>query len=102
MSRTWGQGGLARSSVDRAALPDRTWDDVQVNDRLVRVLTTASVIEGEIAKGLLEDQGIPVLLKGTTEDPYPVGPAHLFVPAEFETQARLVLASAVPPPDEET
>lgn len=59
---------------------------------LVRVLTTPSIPEGEIAKARLEDEGIPVLLKGGAEGPYPTGPVHLFVPAEFEVQARLVLA----------
>ena len=61
-------------------------------DELVRVLTTSSVPEGEIAKARLEDDGIPVLLKGGAEGPYPTGPVHLFVPAEFEVQARLILA----------
>ena len=61
-------------------------------DELVRVLTTPSIPEGEIAKARLEDDGIPVLLKGGAEGPYPTGPVHLFVPAELEVQARLILA----------
>jgi hypothetical protein len=60
-------------------------------DDLVRVLTTPSILEGEIVRSRLEDEGIPVLLKGGGGDPYQVGPAHVFVPAEFEMQARLVL-----------
>ncbi len=60
---------------------------------LVRVLTTPSVLEGEIAKSRLEAEGIPVLLKGGGEDPYRVGPVHLFVRADLEVQARLVLES---------
>ena len=52
---------------------------------LVEVLSTSSILEGEIAKSRLEDEGIPVLLKG--------GGADVFVPADFEIQARLVLAS---------
>ena len=63
-------------------------------DDLVRVLTTSSVLEGEIAKARLEDEGIPVLLKGGAEGPYPTGPAQLFVAAELEVQARLILAGA--------
>jgi hypothetical protein len=63
-----------------------------VTDELVLVLTTSSVPEGEIAKARLEDEGIPVLLKGGAEGPYPTGPVLLFVAAEFEVQARLVLA----------
>ena len=60
-------------------------------DGLVRVLTTPSILEGEIVRSRLEDEGIPVLLKGGVGDPYQVGPAHVFVPAGFEMQARLVL-----------
>jgi hypothetical protein len=63
-----------------------------VPDDLVLVLTTSSVPEGEIAKSLLEDEGIPVLIKGESEGPYRMGPVHLFVPAGLEVQARLVLA----------
>jgi hypothetical protein len=36
-----------------------------------------------------------VLLKGGAEGPYPTGPVHLFVPAELEVQARLILAGSV-------
>jgi len=60
---------------------------------LVRVLTTSSILEGEIARSRLEDEGIPVLLKGGGGDPYRMGPAHVFVPSEYEVQARLVLDS---------
>ena len=60
---------------------------------LVEVLSTSSILEGEIAKSRLEDEGIPVLLKGGGADPYGVGSAHVFVPVDFEVQARLVLES---------
>jgi hypothetical protein len=60
-------------------------------DELARVLTTTSIPEGEIAKGRLESEGIPVLLKGEGGGPYRMGPVHVFVPSEFEKQARLVL-----------
>ena len=63
-------------------------------DELVRVLTTTSVLEGEIAKARLEDEGIPVLVKGEGEGPYRIGPVHLFVPTELEVQARLILDSS--------
>ncbi|MGZ8626655.1 MAG: putative signal transducing protein [Actinomycetota bacterium] len=59
--------------------------------KLVRVLSTASVPEGEIAKARLEDEGIPVLLKGEGTGPYRMGPVHLYVTADVEVQARLVL-----------
>jgi hypothetical protein len=47
--------------------------------------------EGQIVKGRLEAEGIPVVLEGEHEGPYPVGVAELFVPSSFETQARAVL-----------
>ena len=68
-----------------------TCEDGGVTDELVLVLSTPSVLEGEIARSRLESEGIPVLLKGGGGDPYQVGPAHLFVPAGYEVQARLVL-----------
>jgi hypothetical protein len=58
---------------------------------LVRVLSASSIMEGEIVKARLEGQGIPVLLKGGGSDPYGLGVAYVFVPTEFEAQARLVL-----------
>ena len=67
---------------------------------LVLVLSTPSILEGEIARSRLEDEGIPVLLKGGGADPYRTGPTHLFVPAELEVQARLVLES-LPTADDE-
>jgi hypothetical protein len=57
----------------------------------VRVFTTHSLVEGEIVKGRLESEGIPVDLRGQREDPYPLGPAELFVPSRFEVQARRIL-----------
>lgn len=63
------------------------------DDRLVLLLTTPSILEGEIVRSRLEDDGIPVLLKGGGDDPYPTGPSRVFVPAEFEVQARLILDS---------
>jgi hypothetical protein len=61
-------------------------------DELVNVLTTSSVLEGELAKGRLESEGVPVLLKGQGLDaPYPTGPVYVFVPASLEAQARQLL-----------
>jgi hypothetical protein len=57
----------------------------------VQVLTTHSVTEGYLARGRLETEGIPVLLKGESEGPYRMGPVHLWVPADLEVQARLIL-----------
>jgi Putative prokaryotic signal transducing protein len=68
---------------------------------LVRVWSTGSVPEGEIAKARLEAEGIPVLLKGEGEGPYRMGPVHVWVPAELEVQARLILDAAEAPIGEE-
>jgi hypothetical protein len=65
-----------------------------MTDDLVRVLSTASLPEGEIVKARLEDDGIPVLLKGEGGGPYRMGPVHVFVPAAFEVQARLILSQS--------
>jgi hypothetical protein len=62
---------------------------------LVRVLSTSSIMEGEIAKARLEGEGIPVLLKGGGLDPYTTGVAYVFVPAGLEAQARLLLEDVV-------
>ena len=58
---------------------------------LVKVLSVPSIMEGEIVKARLEGEGIPVLLKGGGSDPYGSGVAYVFVPTEFEAQARLLL-----------
>jgi hypothetical protein len=62
-----------------------------LSGRLVRVLTTGTVTEGLLARGILEAEGVPVLTKGEGEGPYRMGPVQLWVPEEFEVQARLVL-----------
>jgi len=71
------------------------WDDGGMAGELVRVLTTPSILEGEVARSRLESEGIPVLLKGEGEGPYRLGPVHLFVPAELEVQARLILSGGM-------
>jgi hypothetical protein len=62
-----------------------------VSGELVRVYSTASITDGYLARGRLEAEGIPVVLKGEGEGPYRMGPVHLLVPSEFEVQARLIL-----------
>jgi len=62
-----------------------------MGEEFVLVFSTPSWVEGEIAKGRLEAEGIPVDLKGTGEGPYPAGPAELFVPSRFEAEARRIL-----------
>ena len=63
--------------------------------RLVLLFTSASIPEGMLARGLLESQGIPVVVKGESEGPYRMGPVYLWVPEELEVQARMILEEAV-------
>ena len=60
-------------------------------EHLVRVYSTGSITDGYLAKGRLEAEGIPVMLKGEGEGPYRMGPVYLWVPASLEGQARLIL-----------
>lgn len=62
-----------------------------VGDDFVSVFWTQSWVEGEIAKGRLEAEGIPVDLKEGAQGPYPTGPAELFVPSRYEARARRIL-----------
>ena len=45
------------------------------------------------ARARLEDEGIPVLVKGEGDGPYRVGPVMLYVPEGVEVQALLILAT---------
>jgi hypothetical protein len=67
----------------------------EASGRLVRVLTTPTVPEGLLARGILQSEGIPVLTKGEGEGPYRMGPVQLWVPEELEVQARLVLEARI-------
>lgn len=62
---------------------------------LVPIHTAPSVTEGLLLKGRLESEGIPVFTKGEIEGPYRFGPIYLWVPADLEVQARLVLAEVL-------
>ena len=42
-------------------------------------------------KGRLEADGIPVMLKGEGDGPYRMGAVYLWVPKEFEAQARTLI-----------
>jgi hypothetical protein len=61
---------------------------------LVMVFATQNIPEGMLVKGLLEAEGLTVFVKGESEGPYRIGPVYLWVPEEFEVQARFVLADA--------
>ena len=58
---------------------------------LVHVYSTPSLTDGYLARGRLEAEGIPVMLKGEGEGPYRMGPVHLYVPEEVEVQAVFIL-----------
>jgi hypothetical protein len=60
-------------------------------EHLVRVYSTGSITDGYLAKGRLEAEGIPVMIKGEGEGPYRMGPVYLWVPASLEDQARMIL-----------
>ncbi len=62
-----------------------------MGDRLVRVYSTGRIFDGELTKARLEDEGIPVLLKGEGNGPYRLGPVYLFVSAEQEARAREII-----------
>jgi hypothetical protein len=62
-----------------------------VSGRLVMVFSSPRIPPGLLAKGLLEANGIAVVVKGESEGPYRMGPIQLWVPEEFELQARLLL-----------
>ena len=59
--------------------------------RLVRVFATASTPEGVLVKGLLESEGIPVMIKGEGEGPYRMGPVYLWVPEAYRARASAVI-----------
>ena len=55
------------------------------------VYSTPSITDGYLARGRLEAEDIPVMLKGEGEGPYRMGPTLLYVPEELEVQAALIL-----------
>jgi hypothetical protein len=58
---------------------------------LVRVYATSNAVAGELTRGRLEAEGIPVMLKGEGGGPYRAGPVYLWVPTEHEIAARQVI-----------
>jgi hypothetical protein len=62
--------------------------------RMVQVFATSSIPNGALMRGLLESEGIPVIVKGESEGPYRLGSVHLLVPEEFEIQARMLVEDA--------
>jgi hypothetical protein len=62
-----------------------------MTDGAVRVYASGDSFAGELMKGRLETEGIPVMIKGEAEGPYRMGPVYLWVPESFEAQARAVI-----------
>ena len=60
-------------------------------EELVRVHVGTSIMEGEIVKARLEADGVPALLRGEGTGPYRMGPVEVWVPADMELHARIVL-----------
>ena len=58
---------------------------------LVRVHVGRSIMEGEIVKARLEAEGVPALLRGEGTGPYRIGTVEVWVPADMELHARIVL-----------
>jgi hypothetical protein len=68
--------------------------DGSLSGRLVLVFSTLSEPEGTVVKGLLEAEGIPVVVKGDVGGPYRTGSMDLWVPEELEPQTRMILEDA--------
>jgi hypothetical protein len=75
--------------------------DASMEDDLARVYACTSIMEGEIVKARLEAEGIPVLLRGANQSPYRTGSVYVWVPVEFEPQARLLLEAGNAPATDE-
>jgi len=69
---------------------------------LVRVHVGRSIMEGEIVKARLEAEGVPALLRGEGTGPYRIGSVEVWVPADMELHARIVLEQDVVAPVEPT
>lgn len=65
-----------------------------IEDKVVRVYASGDQMAGELMRGRLEAEGIPVMVKGEGEGVYAAGPVYLWVTAEHETAARAVVAAA--------
>ena len=65
-------------------------------DKLVRVHVGSSIMEGEIVRARLEADGVPALLRGEGTGPYRLGPVEVWVPADMELHARIVLNDDAP------
>ncbi len=56
--------------------------------------TGFSIMGAEIVKARLEADGVPALLRGEGTGPYRMGAIEVWVPADMELHARIVLEDA--------
>ena len=61
------------------------------DDPLVRVFSSGDAFMGELMRGRLEAEGIPVMVKGEGSGPYHAGPVYLWVPESSEAAAKTVV-----------
>ncbi len=60
-------------------------------EELVRIHMAPTATEGHLLRALLEAEGIPVHTNGEGDGPYRMGPLQLWVRADHEIQAGLIL-----------
>ena len=69
---------------------------------LVRVHLGASIMGGEIVKARLEAEGVPAMLRGEGTGPYRMGPVEVWVPADMQLHARIILDQGATESETET
>lgn len=76
---------------------DRSHPPVEPDKSLVLVHVANSSFEAYALRARLEAEDIPVFVKGESEGPYRMAYTlvRLYVPADLEIQARVILAGAV-------
>lgn len=62
-----------------------------MSDAPIRVFATGNAFDGQLMKGRLEAEGIPVMMKGEGEGPYRAGPVYLWVAPEDVSRAREII-----------
>jgi hypothetical protein len=69
----------------------RTGETMRVMEDLVRIYASGDAFAGQLMRGRLEAEDIPVLMKGETGGPYRMGPCYLWVRTEDATRARVIV-----------
>ena len=84
--------------ASRSARPATMWcmsdERASADQDLVRIYSSGSVSDIQLAKGRLEAEGVPAMIKGDAEGgTLPAGVVFLFVPRSFEEDAKAILGS---------